>query len=85
MRSLLTATRVSFARRFTAAATAYSLLLQLIVANGIAVAASAQTPPPAAPHGVAAAASYGIVLKAVTTEFDAISGIAAYEPANEPS
>jgi RHS repeat-associated protein len=80
---------VSSSRRFTAALTAYSLLLQLLVAGGFAVPAAAQTPPPMAPQALgrlaatASSSAYSVVLNALTTGFDGISGIAAYEPTNE--
>ena len=81
--------RVSSARRFTAAVTAYLLLLQLLVAGGFAVPAAAQTPPPRTPQALgrlaatASSPTYSVVLNALTTGFDGISGIAAYEPTNE--
>ncbi|HET7436830.1 MAG TPA: PKD domain-containing protein [Thermoanaerobaculia bacterium] len=85
-RATRVATRVPTRRRITAALTAYALVLQGVITAGITTPLAAQTPPPVPLSRTAAATAttpYAVVLSAVSTEFDAISGIAAYAPTNE--
>lgn len=70
-----------------AAVTAYAIFLQTFIAAAPLSAQNAPPQPVAAPFSATRAAAltapYSVVLTAVSTEFDAISGIAAYTPSNE--
>ena len=86
--------RVAGRRRLIAAVTAYALILQSLIVAGpplgaqsapriFATSAASQTWAASQTAAASQTSAYSVVLSAVSTEFDDISGIAAYTPANE--